>query len=173
MSLPRLKADFVARRGPAVLPLGFALLGMAAVGAVLIARHSIEAEAAGLELRLAAMSPATTSKGEVADQALEKEARSITQRLGTPWSVVLDDLEVASHDDGNSIAVLSVKPDRDTRRVTLVAEARSLSAALNYVQRLQQSRSLSHPMLESHEERTDSAERPVRIQITAEWKLTS
>ena len=36
MSLPRLKADFVARRGPAVLPLAIAVLGMATVGAVLI-----------------------------------------------------------------------------------------------------------------------------------------
>lgn len=173
MSLPRLKADFVARRGPAVLPLVFAVLGVAAIGAVLIANHSLEAEAAGLELKLAATAPPQTSAEESGGQALAKEARTITQRLGTPWGVVLDDLEVASHDSGDSIAVLSVKPDRDTRRVTLVAEARSLPAALNYVQRLQQSKSLLHPMLDSHEVRTDSAERPVRVQISAEWKLPS
>ena len=86
---------------------------------------------------------------------------------------MLDDLEAASRDSDNSIAVLSVQPDRETRRVTLVAEARSLPAALNYVQRLQHSKSLRHPMLDSHEVRTDSAERPVRVQITAEWKLPS
>ena len=86
---------------------------------------------------------------------------------------MLDDLEAASRDSDDSISVLSVLPDRETRRVTLVAEARSLPAALNYVQRLQHSKSLLHPMLDSHEVRTDSAERPVRVQITAEWKLPS
>jgi hypothetical protein len=173
MSLPRLKADFVARRGPAVLPLAIAFLGVTAVGAVLIEQRSLEAEAAGLELKLTAAAPARVTGENALDLALAKEARTITQRLRTPWGVVLDDLEAASHDSGDSIAVLSVQPDRETRRVTLVAEARSLPAALNYLQRLQRSKSLLHPMLDSHEVRTDSAERPVRVQITAEWKLAS
>jgi hypothetical protein len=52
----------------------------------------------------------------------------------------------------------------------VIAEARSLTAALRYVQRLQQSRTLAHPLLDSHEVRGDVPERPVRVQITADWK---
>jgi hypothetical protein len=55
-------------------------------------------------------------------------------------------------------------------RVRVLAEARTLAAALAYVQRLQNSGSLRNALLESHEIRTDEAERPVRVQITAAWQ---
>jgi hypothetical protein len=173
MSLPRLKSDFVARRGPRLLPLAIAVLGVGAVTATLVEHRMLQAEAAGLELRSGATHRPRAGSDAERDPALTQEVRSIAQQLATPWGVVLDDLEAAGRDTGNSIAVLSVQPDRETRRVTLVAEARSLPAALNYVQRLQQCKSLLHPLLDSHEVRTDSAERPVRVQITAEWKLRS
>jgi len=173
MSLPRLNVDFVTPRTPAILPLVVAAVGIAAVCVTLFEQRSLSAEAAGLELRLAGASPVREVPETARDSAIAREARSITQLLGTPWGVVLDDLEAASRDSGDSIAVLSVQPDRDTRRVTLVAEARSLPVALKYVQRLQSSRALLHPLLDSHEVRTESTERPVRVQITAEWNLRS
>lgn len=171
VSVPRVKADFIARRGPAFAPWFIAALGIAAVVGVCVERYSLAAEAEGLELQLAAISNTRNREGAAPRASLSKEAREITLRLATPWGAVLDELESASRDSGNSIAILSVQPDREARRVTLVAEARSLPAALGYVQRLQLTKTLRHPSLDSHEVRTDSPDRPVRVQITAEWKL--
>jgi hypothetical protein len=171
MTLPRLQVDFVQRRHPLRASWIVAAAGALAVTATLIEQHRLESEAAGLEARITASAPALAAHPDTATLSLVKEAQAISQRLATPWSGVLDDLEAASRDGDDSIAVLSVQPDREARRVTLVAEARSLPAALNYVQRLQRGHSLRHPMLDSHDVRTDSAERPVRVQITAEWKL--
>lgn len=173
MTLPRLQVDFMVRRHPSRMSWIVAAAGALAVTATLFEQRALESEAAGLELRIAAAEPAAVARPAPADRPLAKEALSISQHLATPWGGVLDDLEAASRDDGDSIALLSVQPDRESRRVTLVAEARSLPAALNYVQRLQRSHSLRHPLLDSHEVRTDSVERPVRVQITAEWKLPS
>lgn len=173
MSLPLLKSDFIAHRRTAVAPWLIAALGVLAAGGMLLEQRALIDEAAGLELKIASAAPAPGATTDRADQALNKEARTISQRLATPWGAVLDDLEAATRDSGDSIAVLSVQPDRDTHRVTLVAEARSLPAVLSYVQRLQKSKSLRYPLLDSHEVRNDSAERPVRVQITAEWKLPS
>ena len=47
---------------------------------------------------------------------------------------------------------------------------RNLNDALAYLERLQKSAVLRHPMLESHERRKDDPERPLRIKLSAEWR---
>jgi hypothetical protein len=111
-----------------------------------------------------------TKENPVNSDDLAKMAAA-TRPLSTPWSALLNDLEGAAQDTGKDIALLEVAPDREKRQVRISAEARSLPAALDYVTRLQGSQTLLYPMLENHEVRTASRERPVRFEISAEWSL--
>ena len=177
MSTPRIRLDFIARRRSATLvPVVVAACGAVAVLVTLAEYGSLRSEAEGLEARLGAYDDARDShsaKSPAGERPITAEARAAASHLATPWGSLLDDLEAAGVDSAGTIAVLTVEPDRDSHRVIVVAEARSLPAALRYVQRLQQSKALAHPLLDSHEVRTDVPERPVRVQITAEWKLPS
>jgi hypothetical protein len=47
---------------------------------------------------------------------------------------------------------------------------RALPDALEYLERLQRSAVLRHPMLESHERRKDDPQHPLRINLSAEWR---
>ena len=95
-----------------------------------------------------------------------------TRPLATPWSALLHDLEVATQDSGEDIALLAVAPDRVKRQVRISAEARSLPAALDYVKRLQGASTLLYPMLEKHEVQTADREHPVRFEISAQWSIS-
>jgi len=100
---------------------------------------------------------------------LIEDAGRVVRELGTPWTNLLAELEVASRDTQGQIAVLSVEPDHEKHRVHITGESRDLPLALAYVRRLQSSRALRYPMLDSHEVRADDAQRPVRFAMTAEW----
>lgn len=173
MMRPRIELDF-ARRRPRVNRLGTALLAVGIAGATLVVvdYRSVAARSAGLEMRLAAISPdrSTATPDKAAVRAAEDAGAAVAE-LATPWSVLLQELELASTDSKGSVAVLAVEPDREKRQVRVFAEARSLPIALAYVERLQKSRALRYPMLESHEVQAKDPERPVRFQIKADWRL--
>ncbi|TLY91854.1 MAG: hypothetical protein E6K38_13625 [Gammaproteobacteria bacterium] len=90
--------------------------------------------------------------------------------LGTPWTALLAELEAASRDSTGQVAVLSIEPDHAKHNVHVTAEAKDLPLALAYVERLQASRLLRYPMLDSHELKTDDPQHPVRFAMTAEWR---
>ncbi len=150
---------------------GMIILSLGAVGAVLAGMQfrASSQTLSGLELRLDAIESAhKAGMGSVAAGAAEEAAPVVTE-LGAPWSLLLQELEAASQEEGGSIAVLAVEPDREKGRVRIVAEARDLPTALAYIVRLQKSRALRFPMLDSHEVRTEDHEQPVRFQLSAEW----
>jgi hypothetical protein len=148
-------------------------VGIGAVTATYLEYRAVEAHKAGLELRLAAAS-VRHSKPDPASGAralrLNEDAGKIVGELGTPWTAVLSDLEVASRDSGGAISVLSVEPDPDKRRVRIDGESKDLGAALVYLAKLQASRTLSYPMLDSHEVKADDKDHPVRFAMTAQWR---
>lgn len=176
MSLSRLDLNFAARRGIAGR-LSWVILagGVIAVTGLLVTHSQLSNEVQGLTLHLEeyAPSPAANEHRLAAATAMVSEVRSVAVELGTPWNHVLEDLEEASRDSRGSVAVLSIAPDRSRGKLTLVAEARTLTAALTYMQRLQKSRAIAHPLLDSHEVRAEVAERPVRVQITADWRTST
>jgi len=153
------------RRGAALLA-----VGVVAAGLVLADYWSDSARREGLEVRLADLQPVRTArKPDKAAQRITEENRAALADLTMPWSRLLRELEVASADSRDSVAVLGVEPDRDKRQVRVLAEARTLPIALAYVERLQKSQALRYPMLESHEVQQRDPQRPVRFQIKAEW----
>jgi hypothetical protein len=172
MSAPRLQLDFVQRRsrGGAV-GIAVATVGVLSLAAVLVQRHELTARLAGLELRNSELAERANhgrspqSVGGLDSQNAEKTVRE----LGTPWSQLLAQLETASSDTENEVAVLAVEPDHAKHRVKVTAEARDLDRALSYVQRLRKAPNLRYPMLDSHELRTEDANHPVRFQVSADW----
>jgi hypothetical protein len=162
--------------GPRVrtTPIGIALLifGLGAVAAACLEYRAVMTQRVGLERRLAAILRHSSHERIPTPQSarLGEEAARIARQLGTPWTAMLTDLEVASRDNEGRIALLSVEPDYDKHIVRINGESRNLSVALAYLERLQESRSLRYPMLDSHDVVAEDKEHPVRFAMTAQWR---
>jgi hypothetical protein len=143
--------------------------GLAAALAVGLAFERKLAERSRLDAALGATSqPRHTAP---TPESLERaaEATTIDRELGVPWTRLLAELEAASADSAASVSLLEIQPDPGKRLVRITAEVRALEDALVYLERLQKSAVLRHPMLESHERRKDDPEHPLRIKLSAEW----
>ncbi len=129
---------------------------------------------AALEYRMAALirarTPADASDAAAQDPRIAVSAEQAAQDLATPWTLLLAELEQISKDSQGQVALLGVEPDHAKHSVRVSAEARTLELALQYVERLQNSRSLEYPMLDRHELRADDAQHPVRFELTGMWK---
>lgn len=166
--------DFAGRRrGVTVVGAGLVALGALAAAAVLVEYRELGAHRAGLEVRLAALhraEAAASAPQEPVDPRLEVGAQQAALDLSTPWTLLLSELEAAGKESSGQVALLGVEPDHAKHTVRVTAEARTLSLALAYVERLQASRSLEYPMLDRHEVRADDAQHPVRFELTGEWR---
>jgi len=176
MSAPRLELDFAGSRvnGGKVGVL-LAALGAVGLALVMLQLHSLSTQRAGLELRSEALQRAR-NRGATLDSVAglgAQNAEKTVRELGTPWSQLLAELEHASGDINGDVAVLSIEPDHAKHRVRVTAEARTLSLALAYVQRLRKTQVLHFPMLDSHEIRNDDKDHPVRFQMSADWSDAS
>jgi hypothetical protein len=166
-----IELDF-ARRRPRLTARASILLivGAAAAVFVLMDYRGVAAESAGLEWRLAALQGTQRpAKSDKAALRAEQDAAAAISDLTTPWSSLLRELELASADSNGTVAVLGIEPDREKHEVRVLAEARTLPIALAYVERLQKSRALSYPMLQSHEVQLKDPQHPVRFEIKAGW----
>jgi hypothetical protein len=161
---PRVRTTFT---GIALL-----VLGLGAITAACVEYRTAATKRAGLELRLAAILRHSSHQSINTPHSarLGEEAAGIARQLGTPWTAMLTDLEAASQDTKGRIAVLSVEPDYDKHLVRINGESRNLSVVLAYLQRLQESRSLRYPMLDSHDVVAEDKEHPVRFALTAQWR---
>ena len=170
-----IQLDFAGGRRGLSLAGGFLLaLGVVAAGAVLVEYRLIGQHRAGLELQIAALTRAKTQsvsrRDSTADARTAASAQQAALDLATPWTLLLSELEQASKESQGQVALLGVEPDHAKHNVRVSAEARSLTLALAYVQRLQSSRSLEYPMLDRHEIRSDDAQHPVRFELTGAWR---
>ncbi len=150
------------------------LLGTLSSAIAVYEYHLSVQRRAGLEYRIASLMRARTPAEAPGDAALDAKialsAEQAAQDLATPWTLLLAELEQASKDSQGQVALLGVEPDHGKHSVRVSAEARTLELAINYVQRLQSSRSLEYPMLDRHEIRADDPQRPVRFELTGSWK---
>jgi hypothetical protein len=176
MSAPLLELELVGGRPRGgVAGIVVAVVGTLCLTAVLVQRHNLNEQRAGLELRRAALAD-SQYRGRSAQSVAglnAQNAEKTVHELGTPWSQLLTELENASGDTSGNIALLSVEPDHAKHRVRVTAEARTLELALAYVQRLRKAPVLRYPMLDSHELRKDDKDHPVRFQVSADWSDAS
>lgn len=173
MNPARLRLDFERPTGLAP-SLGLMVLaaGILVTGVTLYGYRSLAGEVAALELRHDSIAPRDTAVSPTVERSLE-EAKLAVHELSTPWSLMLRDLEEAGEQSNGDVALLSIEPDRKAGRVRILAEARTLPAALLYVHHLQQGRTLRGALLDKHEIQTKVAERPVRFELTANWAVAS
>jgi len=166
----RVRLDFVApvHQAP-VTSAALCLAGLAAAIGVGLAFDGQLTERNRLDAELGAISQPRRPVNPAAAKAAE-EAAAIERELAVPWSGLLTELEAASHDLSEKVALLQVEPDPAKHTVKITAEVRALPDALAYLERLQQSKVLKYPMLESHERRKDDPEHPVRVKLAAEWR---
>lgn len=170
-----IELDFEGGRPRVSLAGGLLLaLGVLAAGAVLLEYRLITEHRARLEVRLAALKRSNaalmSSSAAAADPRITVSVQQAAQDLATPWTLLLSELEQASKDVRDQVALLGVEPDHAKHNVRISAEARTLALALAYVKRLQDSRSLEFPMLDRHEIRADDAQHPVRFELTGSWR---
>jgi hypothetical protein len=167
----RVRLDFVApvHEAPA-LGTALCIVGVALAIFVGASFASALGERGRLDAALGALAPAPKAQGPAASRSTEDNA-AIERELSVPWSKLLGELEAASRDTQSAVALLEVEPDPAKKQVRITAEAKSLPAALAYLERLQKSRVLRYPMLESHERQKDDPEHPIRIKLAAEWRL--
>jgi hypothetical protein len=171
MSAPLVRLDFATPRSR-VRPMGLVilLLGCVAATAAVLEYQAMEARRAGLELKLAQYTRQTRDAHSGPRAAhLNEEATRVATELGTPWTKLLAELEVASRDTDGKVAVLSIEPDHEKHRVHISGESGTLALTLAYVSRLQATQSLRYPMLDSHEIKQDDPQHPVRFALTADW----
>jgi hypothetical protein len=172
MSVPVILDFAMPRVRTTVAGMALLIVGMSTVTFACLEYRAVAQKRAGLELRLAdavhraSHTPADAARAEHQNE----EATGLTRELGTPWTGVLADLEAASQASADEIAVLAIEPDHDKHRILIKAEAKTLPLALTYLKRLQESKSLRFPMLDSHETVVDDKDHPVRIAMTADWQ---
>jgi plasmid maintenance system killer protein len=154
--------------GPGVL---LCSLGLAAAIATAMDFERTAAERAHLEAAIETLS--SRHRPALQDPARAKELAEVgkmSRELEIPWTRLLAELESASTDLSSKVSLLQVAPDADKHIVRITAEVRSLPDALAYLERLQQSKALRYPLLESHEHLKDDPEHAVRIKLAAEWR---
>lgn len=93
-------------------------------------------------------------------------ANQVVRRLTFPWDQLFNEMEVSVDEQ---VVLLGVEPDADKRHVKITAEARTLSAMLDYARRLRASAVLHRAFLQSHQMRPQDAGTPVRFVLVAEW----
>jgi hypothetical protein len=165
--------DFArARPRTPILGVGLLIVGIGAAVASGLEYRAAMQQQAGLELKLTSLTrrsrPDPTYLARSA--RLSEEATNIAYQLATPWTATLADLEAASEDTKDRVALLSIEPDPQKHLIRVNGEARDLPGALAYIERLQASRSLRYPLLENHEVVMDASEHPVRFAVTADWR---
>lgn len=166
------RLDFVARRAHFSLKgLILLVLGLALCSGTILEFRRLNQQRDGLELKIAAELKRSQRNplDEARVAAVSADVSRVATQLATPWTGLLNELELASRDDAQHIALLSIEPDHEKHRIHITAESRDLPMALAYLQRLQASSVLRYPMLDSHEVRADQPEHPVRFALSAEW----
>jgi Tfp pilus assembly protein PilN len=114
-----------------------------------------------------AIEPGEADSPEIREQI--KKANGVLEQLNVPWGELFAAIETAQSED---VALLKVQPDARSRTVQLGGAARSLSAVLDYMTRLERTEDLGDVLLVSHEMKLREPGRPVEFVLSARWMKT-
>ena len=105
-----------------------------------------------------------------ADRQLQlqiRRANEVTAQLDLPWGALFEAVESASHE---TVALLGIQPDPQKRTVSIAAESRDMSAALDYVKRLLNNSTLSEVHMVSHQVQEQDPDKPLQFSVLATWR---
>ena len=124
-------------------------------------------EIAAADARLAARQ--TRSVAKPAAPVPESQAQavnSVVTQLNLPWAALLDAMEQAG---APSVALLEFNPDPRNHQVKGVAEAKTSTAMIAYVERLKRQPVFDGVTLTRHEFADQDDSQPVRFEFEARW----
>ena len=98
-----------------------------------------------------------------------EDANQVIGRLSLPWNELFRSIEDAAME---RVALLSFQPQPQQRLITLHGEARSYADVLEYMERLDSSRTLSRARLLSHRVKSEDPRHPVDFTIAANWRIS-
>lgn len=164
--MARLDFDFhVGARRPGNIAIVLALAGVLALGLSWNALQTARMREAGLDLQIAALE--RTPHRPVARQAAAQDAAipRVLAQLAYSWQPAFAALAAARSD---KIALVALDGSQAKSQLKLVAEARRLADAVDFVDALQRQPAVKRAALFQHEVQADAAQQPVRVSIVVE-----
>jgi Tfp pilus assembly protein PilN len=101
----------------------------------------------------------------------DKQASSVNNaiaQLNLPWRDLLDAIEMATP---SNIALLAIEPDSKKQIIKGMAEAKTSSAMISYLERLKKQELFEEVVLTKHEINDQDPNKPYRFQFEAQWIL--
>lgn len=172
MSTRSLRLEFAPSPWPARAWQGVAVLVALGLAVAVAADFAHLRDAtAGVEMRLDdAAARELRARERSGNRDANRAAAQAVAVLNVPWRDLLGSVEEVTARFGKDVALLGIEPDLDAGKVRLVAETRSLPVALGYLAQLQAAGALHGALLDRHEVQADVAQRPVLVEIVAEWE---
>ncbi len=99
-----------------------------------------------------------------------KATQNVITRLALPWDALFSEIDSSVND---KVTLLSVEPDAEKKDLHIAAEAKDLTAMLDYEKRLQASALFRNVHVVSHQVQLQDPQRPVRFVIQAGWMLNA
>jgi hypothetical protein len=166
MSMARLEFDFHTRPAyPGRLGIVLALAGVVALGWGWNRLQAARATGAGLALQIAALEQDKPRPvAQPATRPDDTQAR-IAAQLAYSWQPAFDALAAAR---SKKIALVSLDAMQAKSQLKLLAEARRLADAVDFIDALQQQPGVKRAALLQHEVMLDDAQQPVRFNVLVE-----
>jgi hypothetical protein len=148
--------------------IGLLLCSSAAVSALgLIQQYAHIAEEQRLYARKVeeVAHPSSRNTWMISEEQKNAVNNAIAQ-LNLPWRDLLDALETAT---SANVALLSIEPDSKKQLVKGMAETKTSSDMISYIERLKKQKFFSAVVLTKHEINDQDANRPYRFQFEVQW----
>lgn len=164
--MAQLNFDFHARPArPRIVSLALLLGGVIAAGWSWQLWQNARDTQAGLALQIAALEQPKPRKIAKPASRGDEVRQRIAAQLTYAWQPVFDTLAAAR---SNKIALVSLDAVQAKSQVKLVAEARQLADAVEFVDALQQQPGVKRAALFQHEVQSAQKEHPVRFTVIVE-----
>lgn len=164
--MAKLDFDFHARAArPGIFSLALLLAGVIAAGWSWQAWQSAHDTQAGLKLQIAALEQTQPRKAAKPATRGDEARQRIAAQLAYAWQPAFDTLAAAR---SNKIALVSLDAVQAKSQVKVVAEARKLADAVEFVDALQQQPGVRRAALFQHEVQRAPKEHPVRFTVVVE-----
>lgn len=170
--MARLDFDFHARPAhPGKLSIGLLLAGVMASIWVGMNWQAARSANAGLATHIAAKQqakPIAMSRAKPgAEDAAHLTQTQVAAQLSYSWQPAFDALSATR---SNKIALVSLDASQAKSQLKLVAEARQLADAVDYIDSLEQQPGVTRAELLQHEVQADDAQKPVRFHLVVEFR---
>ena len=170
MAMRAQRINLVPNRVPVWYGVGALLLAAVLAADAAHTYFSARDELARLATRRSAearsVAPASPAELRLRSAAFD-DAQKLMLRMAMPWDGLFNAIERSG---GGGVQVQAIRPNAGTRQLVIAAEARELTAMLNFLTRLSRDPALAHPYIQSHELKTGGGSFPLQFVVVAEWR---